>query len=224
MKSHVSALICPETVMKQRGFTLVEIAIVLVIVGLILGGILNSQSLISSMKAKDVVTIVDDLRTATVYFKQRFNYLPGDLPAPATFITAVPALVAGTGGTIGNGSIEGAITAATGQAAAGSEVAEAPWQLFNAGFIGKIDTTDTRRRIKTSYGAVHMASAAAAELLAPGFAGANPSARNAIVFANLPCDVANEVDNKMDDGALATGRAIGTACVNAVVAWYAITL
>jgi hypothetical protein len=136
----------------------------------------------------------------------------------------VPALVAGTGGTIGNGAIEGAITAATGQAAAGSEVAEAPWQLFNAGFIGKIDAADTQRRVKTSYGAVHIASAAVANGLAAGFAAANPSARNAIVFANLPCDVAIEVDNKVDDGALATGRAIGTACVNATVAWYAITL
>jgi prepilin-type N-terminal cleavage/methylation domain-containing protein len=210
--------------MKQRGFTLVEIAIVLVIVGLILGGILNSQSLISSMKAKDVVTIVDDLRTASVYFKQRYSYLPGDWPFTTNVIPAV--IAAGIGGTIGDGAIEGAIDAATGQAAAGSEVAEAPWQLFNAGFISKIDATDTQRRVKTSYGAVHIASAAEADRLAAGagFAAANPSARNAIVFANLPCDVAIEVDNKVDDGALATGRAIGTACVNATVAWYAITL
>jgi prepilin-type N-terminal cleavage/methylation domain-containing protein len=208
--------------MKQRGFTLIEIAVVLVIVGLILGGILNSQSLISSMKAKDVVTIVDELRTASVYFKQRYSYLPGDWPFTANVLPAV--IAEGTGGTIGNGAIEGVITAATGQAALGSEVAEVPWQLFNAGFISRIDAADTQRRIKTSYGAVHMVSSAVAGGLVAGFDTDNPSARNAIVFANLPCDVANEVDNKMDDGALATGRAIGTACVNAVVAWYAITL
>ncbi|MDD5030542.1 MAG: type II secretion system protein [Rhodoferax sp.] len=209
--------------MKQRGFTLVEIAIVLVIVGLILGGILSSQSLIGSMKAKDVVAIVDDLRTASVYFKQRYNYLPGDWPYTANQIPAITA--AGTGGTIGNGSIEGAITAATGQAAAGSEVAEAPWQLFNAGFISKIDATDTQRHLKTSYGAVHLASGAVANGLVAGFAAVNPAARNAIVFANLPCDVATEVDNKIDDGVLTTGRAIGTACINdATMAWYAIAL
>jgi len=92
--------------MKQRGFTLVEISIVLVIIGLLLGGILGGRSLISSMQAKDVVAIVDDLRTATAYFKQRYNYLPGDLPTPAADIPVVPALVEGTGGTIGDGAID----------------------------------------------------------------------------------------------------------------------
>lgn len=215
---------------RQRGFTLVEMALVLVIIGIILAGILNAQSMIESSRAKDFVTIIEDIRSATTYFKQRYRYLPGDLPAPATDITAVPALVAGTGGTIGNGLIEGAIAAATGLATAGSEVAEAPWQLFNAGFIGKVNggaaAPDTQRRLSTIYGAVHMASAATANGLVAGFTAANPAARNAILFQNLTCEIVTEIDNKIDDGVATTGRAMAAAaCVSgATVPWYAVVL
>lgn len=203
--------------MNQRGFTLVEIAIVMVIIGLLLAGIVGGQSLIRSTQAKDVISIVDDLRTATAYFKQRYHYLPGDLPFTAGEIINITA--AGTGGTIGNGLIEGVINAA-GQAAAGSEVAEAPWQLFNAGFLGKIDNNDTQRRIRTAFGAVHLVSAGNSGVAFP----ANGPIRNVIVFANLPCNIVDEVDRKIDDGVTTTGRAMGNACVNDVVARYAVAL
>ena len=213
----------------QRGFTLVEMAIVLIVVGIILAGILNGQGMVESSRAKDVVAIIDDLRTATSYFKQRYRYLPGDLPTPATDMTVVPALVAGTG-TNGDGLIDGAINAVTGLATAGSEVAEAPWHLFNAGFIGKIAggaaAPATQRRLSTFYGAVHIASAATANGLVAGFAAANPAARNAIVFQNLSCEVVTEVDNKIDDGVITGGRAMAAAaCVSdATVPWYAVAL
>lgn len=225
--------------MKQQGFTLVEVAVVLVIIGLLLGGILNARSLISSMQAKDVVAIVDDLRAATAYFKQRYNYLPGDWPYTALEISGVTA--ATTVGINGNGAIDGAINA-QGQAQAGSEVAEAPWQLFNAGFIGKIDANDAQRRIKTIFGGVHIASVATTDGLVSGFAAANPAVRNAIVFFNLPCDIVMEVDIKIDNGvtvdvpagagAGAGGRAFGTGCAlvgmpsepKGPVLWYAVAL
>ena len=46
----------------QGGFTLVEIAIVLVIIGLLLGGVLKGQELINSAKVKNMV---NDFRTAS---------------------------------------------------------------------------------------------------------------------------------------------------------------
>jgi prepilin-type N-terminal cleavage/methylation domain-containing protein len=215
---------------RRRGFTLVETALVLVIIGIILAGILNAQSMIASSRAKDFVTIIEDIRSATIYFKQRYRYLPGDLPAPAADITVVPALVAGTGGTIGNGLIDGAIGAVTGLATAGSEVAEAPWQLYNAGFIGKINAGNVQRRLGTVFGAVHIASAATANGLVAGFTAANPAARNAILFQNLTCEILTEMDNKIDDGVVTAGRAMmaAPACVNdlggTTVPWYAIVL
>lgn len=228
--------------MKQQGFTLVEIAVVLVIIGLLLGGILNARSLISSMQAKDVIAIVDDLRTATTYFKQRYNYLPGDWPYTAGEIANTDDLSPGNGdGSIGViGDING-----QGWAVVNSEVAEAPWQLYSAGFISKIDASDYQRPpnkpsrlIKTIFGGVHIASAAIADNLVAGFAAANPAARNAIVFFNLPCDIVMQVDDKIDNGVTVDvpvspgGRAFGTGCAPVgvppeligPVTWYAVAL
>ncbi|MCF8177850.1 MAG: prepilin-type N-terminal cleavage/methylation domain-containing protein [Sulfuritalea sp.] len=216
---------------KDPGFTLVEMAIVLVIIGIILAGILNAQSMIESSRAKDYVGTIEDIRTAMTYFKQRYRYLPGDLPTPATDITVVPALVAGTGGTTGDGRIDGAIGLVTGLAIAGSEVAVAPWQLYHARFIDKINggagPPDTQRRLSTTYGAIHIASAATVNGLVAGFIAANPAAQNAIVFQNLTCEIVTEMDNKIDDGGLTTGRAMmaAPACVSgATVPWYAVVL
>lgn len=63
---------------KQAGFTLVEIAIVLVIIGLLLGGVLKGQELINSARVKNMV---GDFRTvsALVYgYQDRFRAFPGD--------------------------------------------------------------------------------------------------------------------------------------------------
>ena len=63
---------------QQRGFTLVEIAIVLVIIGLLLGGVLKGQELINSAKVKN---FVNDFRTVPVFiysYQDKFRALPGD--------------------------------------------------------------------------------------------------------------------------------------------------
>jgi len=200
----------------NRGFTLVEIAVVLVIIGLILSGILSSRSLIRSMQAKDMIAIVEDFRAATAYFKQRRNYFPGDWPYTANEIPNV------TNGGNGNGAINGTINA-QGQASAGSEVEAAPWHLYNDGLLGKIDSTDARRRIKTMYGAVHLITAANSGVAA--FTTANPTVRNVVVFVNLPRDLVDEIDGKIDDGNRLTGRAIGVAPnASDIITRYAVAL
>lgn len=62
----------------QSGFTLIEIAIVLVIIGLLLGGVLKGQELINSAKVKNMAT---DFRNIPVYiygYQDKFKALPGD--------------------------------------------------------------------------------------------------------------------------------------------------
>ncbi len=200
----------PASVRLQRGFTLIEISIVLAIIGAIFYSILKSQAILSDARAKDVIAKINDLRTATTYFKQRYGYLPGDLPNPAGYITVVPALVAGTGGNIGNGSIDGVVSAA-GVATAGTKAAQAPWQLYNAGFIGAVDSGNPTHYLNTTYGPIQLVSSATATTLVAGFAANNRAARNAILFFNLPCDVATEVDTRLDDGKTTTGSAQGSA-------------
>jgi prepilin-type N-terminal cleavage/methylation domain-containing protein len=70
--------------LKSKGFTLVEISIVLVIIGLILGAVfVGAQVLIATTKNTGTVTLIKDLSGAIIGFKSRYHYLPGDLPSAA---------------------------------------------------------------------------------------------------------------------------------------------
>ncbi len=66
--------------MKEQGFTLVELAIVLVILGLLTGGILAGQSLVRASELRAVTTEYDRWLTATRAFRGKYLGLPGDLP------------------------------------------------------------------------------------------------------------------------------------------------
>ena len=61
---------------KQRGFTLIEIAIVLVIIGLLLGGVLKGQELITSARVRNLISTQDGVKAAYFGFLDRYRALP----------------------------------------------------------------------------------------------------------------------------------------------------
>ena len=63
----------------RAGFSLVELAIVLVIIGLIVGGVLKGQDLIQSARLNSVQTDLNKIRTASATFQDKYVALPGDL-------------------------------------------------------------------------------------------------------------------------------------------------
>src|SRR5450759_3648 len=63
---------------KQAGFTLFEIAIVLVIIGLLLGGILKGQEMITQAKIKNVVNDFNGITAAVNSYRDRYRAMPGD--------------------------------------------------------------------------------------------------------------------------------------------------
>ena len=63
---------------KQMGFTLVEIAIVLVIIGLLLGGVLKGQELVNSAKVKNIANDIRSISTFIYAYQDKFKALPGD--------------------------------------------------------------------------------------------------------------------------------------------------
>ncbi|MBL8514437.1 MAG: prepilin-type N-terminal cleavage/methylation domain-containing protein [Betaproteobacteria bacterium] len=92
---------------QQSGFTLVEIAIVLVIIGLLLGGILKGQELINSAKVKGLAQDFRNVQTALYGYQDRYKSIPGDHATAATSINgATNATTPAT--SIGNGRIDGA--------------------------------------------------------------------------------------------------------------------
>lgn len=66
--------------MNQKGFTLVELSIVLIIIGLIVGGILVGQELIHQARLRSVIQDIDKFKTAVNIYRMKYNYLPGDQP------------------------------------------------------------------------------------------------------------------------------------------------
>lgn len=91
---------------RQQGFTLVEIAVVLVIIGLLLGGILKGQELINSAKVKNVIGDFRNTATYIYAYQDRFRALPGDDPAAVRHLCSGggACTVAGNGNGVINGS------------------------------------------------------------------------------------------------------------------------
>ncbi len=90
---------------QQSGFTLIEIAIVLVIIGLLLAAVLQGQEMINSAKVKNLAT---DFRQIPIYiysYLDRFRELPGDDPRVVANVTGT--LATSPAGVQGNSVING---------------------------------------------------------------------------------------------------------------------
>ncbi|HHH42636.1 MAG TPA: prepilin-type N-terminal cleavage/methylation domain-containing protein [Gammaproteobacteria bacterium] len=94
----------------QRGFTLVEIAIVLVIIGLLLGGVLKGQEMITNAKVRNLADQASGIKAAFFAFQDRYKALPGDYRVASANISGVPANMNGNGnGQIQNGNERGRV-------------------------------------------------------------------------------------------------------------------
>lgn len=182
----------------QRGFTLVEIAIVLVIIGLLLGGVLKGQELINSAKAKSIVNDFRTLSTMVYSYQDRFRYLPGDDPRSTDHVGFAPAT---SGGTIGNGRIEGAWDSTT-----ATDETALIWQQVRAANLAT-GTTDTGNADyyprNAENGRVGITGTAPIQGMTGTFF---------ICSGGLNARLARQIDATMDDGNTDTGSVrAGTA-------------
>ncbi|MBI1282927.1 MAG: prepilin-type N-terminal cleavage/methylation domain-containing protein [Thiobacillus sp.] len=94
----------PNLPRRQSGFTLIEIAIVLVIIGLLLGGILKGQELINSARVKNLGTDFRNIPLFVYGYQDKFRTLPGDDPGAVEHV-GTTTITPGVGN--GNGVIDG---------------------------------------------------------------------------------------------------------------------
>lgn len=95
----------------EAGFTLIELSIVLVIIGLIVGGILTGQDLIKAAEQRATLAQIEKYNTAVNTFRNKYNGIPGDLSEATAVSFGIYAMstagtVGGTGFGDGNGLIQ----------------------------------------------------------------------------------------------------------------------
>ena len=182
-----------ESIRKQHGFTLVEIAIVLVIIGLLLGGILKGQEMITQAKIKNAIADFSGISAAYYGYQDRYRAIPGDDANAATRWTTPTAATAGNG----NGIVAG--TYNNGSAVCTAAVEACSWwdHLRRAGFVAGSGVTQPTNAFAGQIG-VQTGDGAGSTVLG-GFSGL------VICSANIPDKVAIAMDTQMDDGLIGTG-------------------
>lgn len=171
---------------RNRGFTLIEIAIVLVIIGLLLGGVLKGQELITQAKIRNIANDLNGLSAGILSYQDRYRRLPGDDPGATRW-----SLITAPGN--GNSIIEGSYQDT--DAAQESRLFWAEMRL--AGFLAG-DTA-------TLAAATQPATNAANGIMGVQW-GALGLSGLVVCSGNLPAKVAQALDAQFDDGASATGN------------------
>lgn len=75
----------------RKGFTLIELSIVLVIIGLLVGGVLAGQTLIAAAQVRKEISKLNSISTAINTFRVKYDALPGDMANATTYFGADPA-------------------------------------------------------------------------------------------------------------------------------------
>lgn len=171
---------------RQRGFTFVEVALVMMLFVLLAGVVLAANELILSARARALSTELDAYRTAYFGFLDRYRAAPGDFASASRDIRGV------TANGDGNGRIEpsGALDE---PALAWDHLSKAGYLQgqYRAGSAGPVPINVFGAPARIEYG--------------NRFAGA-AGQRHSINTGNLvPASILAEVDRKLDDGRATTG-------------------
>lgn len=176
---------------RQSGQTVIEIALVLIIIGLMLGGTLKAEELSNQAKIKRTIRDLDGLAIAVSGYRDRYKHLPGDDPESVRWrVNGVP-LDRATGQ--GNGAIEGGYASLDDV----DETRKFWLHLRLAGFIEGDSATIARgstQPLNASGGIIGV------QMHGLGLKGMVTCA------SGLPAKIAEAIDSQLDDGHATTGK------------------
>lgn len=208
----------------KQGFTLIELSIVLLIIGIIAGSVMAGQSLIKASKLRSVSADIDKFRGVVETFQQQYSYYPGDFPHASDYFTSG----CGTGNAAApagcNGNGDGAITGTTESARAWQHLQFADMLQGNLnGTVGTACTPGTNApvsKIRNNVGYSFDQNASQA------YTSNRPSYVTLITMgtdnstvcsgAAISVNDAYQIDAKSDDGVPTTGgvMAMGANCLS----------
>jgi len=200
----------PNFPRRQSGFTLIEIAIVLVIIGLLLGGILKGQELINSARVKNLATDFRNIPMFIYGYQDKFRALPGDDPRADTNVKGT---LAADKNLLGNGVIDGSWTST-------SDEVESYlfWQHVRlAGLApGSTDTTPDYRPTNASGGFIGIQSGTTTTTSSPvvGADGKAIGGAYIICSTGILGKFVKQLDIQMDDGETDSGSMMARAAAN----------
>jgi prepilin-type N-terminal cleavage/methylation domain-containing protein len=187
----------------RSGFTLIEVAIVLVIVGLLLAGVIKGQELMTAARVRNIIQQHDGIRAAYLGFMDRFRQPPGDYAAAVANITGV-STACGAAGNPGGGNGDARVDIA------GGEYILAWEHMSKAGFLNGVyncsgnTVVDASSVPRNPYGGF-------LQLVYDNvYAGTTRNQHNLKSGNNIPSDILAEMDRKVDDGNALSGSFRGS--------------
>lgn len=211
----------------QDGFTLVEISIVMIIIGLLIGGTFGGMKLIENMQVNKTVQDFKSIQSAAITFKNTYGRLPGDIASPSTRLpncTDAPCATGGNGNRIiGQSAMWGqTITAASENYTFWHHLQAA--DLLSSGVNNTLDMSlgqgQPESPINGGYISMHWGNQALGPpacytrfpnhgIVISGATDGNWTVGSA---ATVPCSQMKSLDSKIDDGSPHSGTHVAGIC------------
>jgi prepilin-type N-terminal cleavage/methylation domain-containing protein len=169
----------------SSGFTLVELSIVLVIIGLIIGGVLSGRQIMENAEVTNALNSIQAYEAQFQTYTQNYGAMPGDDPSAQTHFpdAGIPSEVA-----VSAGTLQGAFDSTT-----TNDETRLLWADLRAAGLVK-GTGNNTAQPANPFGGIY------------GFQhGALGITTNVLCLSNVPGDAAVAIDSRLDDGNSATG-------------------